>query len=159
LALKGFRIAAARADRQMAYRHGVARPVELADVLAQIERYGPLASLLTVTPDGRPHVGTVLVTERAGRLDLRVGSRTRDNIAGNPRVSLAWVREDVDYQLIIDGTAEVDGSPGTSGADGLHAVAIAVERGILHRLAGRPEAGPSCRSLSVATGAPSGPSS
>jgi hypothetical protein len=127
----------------------VARPVELADVLAQVERYGPLASLLTVTPDGRPHVGTVLVTERAGRLDVRVGSRTRDNIAGNPRVSLAWVREHLDDQLIVDGTAEVGAGPDS---DGLHTVAIAVERGILHRLAGRPDAGPSCRSLSVGTG-------
>jgi hypothetical protein len=127
----------------------VAQPVEIADVVRQLERYGPLASLLTVTADARPHVGTVLVTEHAGRLAARVGSRTREHLARNPHVSLAWLRDDQAYQLIVDGTAEVDDEPGP---DGLHAAVITVERGILHRLAGRPDAGPSCRPLPAGTG-------
>jgi hypothetical protein len=128
------------------YGGRVARPVDIADVVHHAQRYGSLASLLTVTADARPHVGTVLVAEHEGRLTVRVGSRTRENIVSNPAVSLAWLRDGLDDQLIVDGTAEVADAPDD---DGQYVVAITVERGILHRLAGRSEAGPSCRPLTL----------
>ncbi len=98
-----------------------------------------MATLVTVTTDGKPHLGTVLVTVGQAELSVRVGGRTREILQSNPAVSLAWTRDDSDYQMIVDGTATVGGVD----EEGLHVVAVRVERGILHRVAGRA-AGPSC---------------
>jgi hypothetical protein len=125
---------------------GVSRPVELADVAEHLDVYGPLATLVTVGGDATPHVGTVVVTVGAAALGVRVGARTRDNIRANPSVTLAWLQDERDYQLIVDGVAVVVDDPD---GDGLYPVEIDVRRGILHRLAGRT-AGPSCRSLGTA---------
>lgn len=122
--------------------------VELADVIDQIERYGPLATLMTVSPDGTPHVGTVVVSAEPPHLAMAVGPHTRDNVLANPSVCLTWLREGHDYQLILDGLATVAGDPDD---DGLHPMAVTVERGILHRVAGRDDAGPSCLSLRAAS--------
>jgi hypothetical protein len=121
----------------------VSRPVTLADVVPHIADLGDLAILVTVTADGAPHVGTVLVSVGTSGLEVRVGPRTRDHICANPSVSLTWLRDDVTYQLIVDGVAVVADDPGT---DGLYPVGIDVHGGILHRVAGRSD-GPSCRSL------------
>ena len=120
-------------------------PIALADVAGRLGEYGPLAMLVTVTPDGAPHVGTVLVTIGAAHLDIKVGARTRDHIRSNPTVTLAWLGADSDYQMIVDGVAVVDDDVDD---DGLFPVGIDVRRGILHRLAGR-RGGPTCRSLRV----------
>jgi Pyridoxamine 5'-phosphate oxidase len=123
----------------------MARPIETDDVAAQLATFGELAVLVTVTADACPHVGSVLVRVERDRLVARVGGRTRDNVAANPAVSLTWVRPHVDYQLIVDGTAAIADS---ADGDGLWPVEITVRSGILHRLAGRGGAGPSCRPLS-----------
>lgn len=120
------------------------KSVELRDVATQIDRYGPLASLVSVGADSVPHIGTVLVSCDDRGIGVRVGSTTRGNVLERPAVCLAWVREGFDYQLILDGTATVEDQPGD---DGLFAATIAVNSGILHRLAGRPDAGPSCKAL------------
>ena len=120
------------------------RAVEFADVVTAVERFGPLATLVTVGDDGSPHVGTVLVTVVDGRLAAGVGSGTCRNVTARPAVSLAWLRPDADYQLIVDGTARVEGA---AGEDGLQPITVTVEKGILHRLAGRSEAGPTCLPL------------
>lgn len=120
------------------------RPVEFADVAARLDEFGPLATLVTVTPEATPHVGWVLVTIGETTLAVRVGSRSRDNVLANSAVTLAWVRDDGDYQLIVDGVATVADEPDGTG---LSEVSITVERGILHRLAGRADAGPTCRPL------------
>lgn len=121
----------------------MAGSVALTEVAAQLAVYGELATLVTVTADGSPHVGTVRVHVGPGGLEFSVGASTRANIRSNPSVSLSWLRDDEDYQLIIDGLAIVVDEPGP---DGLHPTEVAVRTGILHRVAGRTD-GPSCRSL------------
>ena len=121
----------------------MSRPIELSDVVDRLSEYGPLATLITVTPNRSPHVGTVLVTPHADCLHIRVGGHTREHIRANPSVSLAWLRHGLEYQLIVDGTASVADE---AGDDGLYEAAIEVRRGILHRIAGCND-GPSCRAL------------
>jgi hypothetical protein len=123
----------------------VGRAVEFADVVTWVERFGPLATLVTVTDEEVPHVGTVTVGVATDQLTMRVGARTRENVLSRAALTLAWLHPERDYQLIIDGSGSVDGDPGS---DGLYECAVTVERGILHRLAGRTDAGPSCRPLS-----------
>jgi hypothetical protein len=73
---------------------------------------------------------------------VRVGPTTAANIGRRPAASLSWFpRAGGDYQLIVDGVAEADGEPD---GDGLIPVRIDVRKGILHRLAGRTDAGPTC---------------
>lgn len=122
----------------------MAGSVALNDVAAQLALYGEVATLVTVTPDGAPHIGTVRVHVGPGGLEFGVGSTTRANIHANPSVSLSWLRDDEDYQLIVDGVAIVVDEPGP---DGLHPAEVAIRTGILHRVAGRATDGPSCRSL------------
>jgi len=119
----------------------MAQPVEITDVAQGVAEFGPLATLVTVTEGGAPHVGSVLVAVDDGHLAVSVGSRTRANIRSNHAVTLAWLPDHADYQLIVDGNAVTSDEPTD---DGLFAVRIDVERGILHRVAGRTEAGPSC---------------
>jgi hypothetical protein len=93
----------------------------------------------------------VLVTPRGDRLVLRVGAGTRTNVIAHPDVCLTWMREHLDYQLIVDGTASLDDA--VPGDDDLYGVSVEVVRGVLHRLAGRTDAGPSCRPLRSPDGA------
>jgi hypothetical protein len=121
------------------------RAVELSDVVPEIERFGALATLITVGGSGAPHVGSVLVEVGDDRLVVRVGATTAANIDQRPEVSLSWLPSaGGDYQLILDGVARRDGE---ADGDGLTPIAIGVERGILHRLAGRADAGPTCLPL------------
>jgi hypothetical protein len=119
----------------------VARSVAFETVVSEVRRFGPLATLVTVTAASAPHVCTVQLATDTGQLSAKVGSRTRENIKKNPAVTLTWTPEQGDYQLILDGTATVDDHPGP---DGLHDVQIDVDQGILHRIAGRLDSGPSC---------------
>jgi hypothetical protein len=125
----------------------VGQEVEFGDVAVWVDRFGPLATLVTVSETGAPHVGTVTVSADTDRLTMRVGARTRENVMARTALTLAWLHPERDYQLIIDGSGSVDGGPGE---DGLYECAVSVERGILHRLAGRRDAGPSCRALAGA---------
>jgi hypothetical protein len=47
---------------------------------AQVAELGPLTTLVTVTPEGLPHIGSVLVTAMDDEISVRVGRRTRDNL-------------------------------------------------------------------------------
>ena len=123
----------------------MSRPIDFSDVVARVAEFGQLATLVSVTSEGAPHLGTVLVTAGANQLDARVGSRTREHVRVNPSVTLTWLRADRDYQLIIDGVAVASDEPGP---DGLFAVSIDPRHGILHRLAGQTD-GPTCRSLNA----------
>jgi hypothetical protein len=121
------------------------RSVELSDVVPEIERFGALATLITVGEHGDPHVGSVLVEVGDERLVVRVGPTTVANMTQRPAVSLSWLPSGSgDYQLIVDGVAEADGAPD---GDGLIPVLVEVRKGILHRLAGRTDAGPTCLPL------------
>jgi hypothetical protein len=121
----------------------VSRNADLADVVRHIKDFGVVATLVTVTPDAAPHVGTVVVTPGLTDLELRVGPTTKSHIRANPSVTLTWLRDGLDYQLIVDGVAVVVDE---AGDDGMYAVRVGVRRGILHRVAGRAD-GPSCRPL------------
>ena len=122
------------------------RSVELRDVVPEIERFGTLATLITVGEQGHPHVGSVLVEVGEERLVVRVGPTTAANMDRRPAVLLSWLPSaGGDYQLIVDGVAEADGAPD---GDGLIPVRVEIRKGILHRLAGRTDAGPTCLPLS-----------
>jgi len=114
----------------------VSRATELADVVAHLAEFGTLAMLVTVTPDSTPHVSTARVAVGAADLELRVGPTTHEYIEANPSVTLSWMRDAAEYQLIVDGVAVVVDEPGD---DGLYAVRVDVRRAILHRVAGRTD--------------------
>lgn len=120
------------------------QPVSFEQVVAAVERFGPLAVLVTVSDTGRPHLGTVHVARGDAVLGVRVGPSTAANARAQPRVTLSWLPDGADYQLIVDGEASVGGGPGD---DGLHELTIRPDRGILHRVAGHEAAGPSCVAL------------
>jgi hypothetical protein len=124
------------------YHGRVSRPVSFADVRRRVLEFGERANLVTVTPEGLPHVVSAVVRVDGERLVIRVGPRTHTNLAARPSLTLTWPpRGDGEYLLILDGQAEAIGEPDDGG---VRPVSIAVGRGILHRLAELPEPGPSC---------------
>ena len=103
------------------------RSVELSEVVPEIERFGALATLITVGEHGDPHVGSVLVEVGDERLVVRVGPTTAANMSRRPSVSLSWLPSaGGDYQLIVDGVAEADGEPD---GDGLIPARVEVRTG------------------------------
>lgn len=98
--------------------------VELAALEEQVSSHGPMALLVTVNEDGRPHAVAVEVTWREGTLCAGAGSRTAANIDERPGVSLLWpVLAPGRYSLIVDGRAEVEGDE----------VVVRPGRAVLHR--------------------------
>ena len=120
----------------------MAAPVDPADLRSHLAAYGPLATVVTVAADGRPHVGTSIVEIDGDRVRIRVGTGTAGHLAENPAVCLTWPPPaGDDYQLIVDGTAgEVRPSTGRSRCT--HSL-----EGIRHRVAGAPTTGPTCLRL------------
>jgi hypothetical protein len=85
-------------------------PVELAALGDQVASSGPVALLLTVNDDARPHVVAVEATWGDGVLRAGAGSRTAANVAARPAVSLVWPSLSPGaYSLIVDGVAHVEG--------------------------------------------------
>lgn len=64
--------------------------VEFRDVRDRILEYGERATLVTVTPDGMPHVVTAVIEVDVARLRARIGPRTRANLAMLPQLTLTW---------------------------------------------------------------------
>lgn len=123
----------------------MSKTVAFVDVHRRIQEFGPRATLITVTDDGAPHVVSVVVGMAGETIEVRVGSRTRTNLGHRPRLTLVWNPvDDGEYQLLIDGTAADVGEPDERGVS---RVTIAVDGGILHRLAELPGDGPSCITL------------
>jgi len=121
----------------------VSRPVDIHDVARHLADFGERAELVTVGSDLRPHVVSVLVELTGDQLVTRVGASTAGNIAERPGVTLTWLPPgDGEYMLILDGAGTV-----VSQGEGPRDISIRIERGILHRLAGRPDTGPSCVTL------------
>lgn len=107
-------------------------PVDLA-ALGEAMAGRPLAYLLTVADDGRPHAVAVAPALGGAELTMAVGRRTAANAMARPAVSLLWPpAEPGGYSLIADGTATVAG-------DRLH---VALTWAVLHRPA-EPSAPPS----------------
>ena len=84
--------------------------VGLEQLRAEVDRFGPLPYLLTVSGDGRPHAVSVHAAWADSRLALRAGRHTLSNAAERPDVTLLWPPvEGGGHSLIVDGTASADG--------------------------------------------------
>ena len=121
----------------------MAAAIDLADLVRHLDAYGPRATVITVSAEHAPHVGTSLVEVDGDRVLIRVGPRAAQNLARQPELCLTWAPPaSNDYQLIVDATA-VDVRPD---GDTL-TVAAEPRAGIRHRVAGAPGTGPSCLAL------------
>ena len=122
--------------------------IQFDDVRQGISVFGDTATFITVTDACTPHVVTALIEVGDDRLIAEVGAKTRDNLSRRPGLALVWQPVDAgDYQMILDGVADHLGDPNDHGVS---TVSIVVTRGILHRLAGLPTAGPSCLAVGSA---------
>jgi hypothetical protein len=85
----------------------VSIPVDLEALRAQVSRFGSHALLVTTSPEGPPHVSSVVVTIDGDRLAMGAGRKTRANVAEHPEVALVWSNEvDKVYCLIVDAVTE-----------------------------------------------------
>ena len=99
-------------------------PVGLEALAGAVAASGPVAMLVTVNEEDRPHAVAVEVSWVDGRLRAGAGSRTAGNVDRRPGVSLVWpALAPGAYSLIVDGTATVEGG----------AVLVAPERAVRHR--------------------------
>ena len=81
-------------------------PVDLESLPDEIERFGANALLVSNSPEGPPHVSSVIVTVEGGNLTMGAGRRTRTNTRQRPEVTLVWTSAEVtEHCLIVDGTA------------------------------------------------------
>jgi hypothetical protein len=116
--------------------------VELEDLQARLAEYGPVAFLVTVGDDSRPHVVSVRVQLDDGELVTGAGRTTAGNIGARPDATLLWPSPPGgDYGLIVDGPARVRDADGEG--EGQEAL-IEPVRAVLHRLADAAGTGPGC---------------
>lgn len=107
----------------------------------QIDSFGPQAFLVTVSPQGTPHVVSAVLRPQGDELAVEVGRTSRANATAHPVVTLLWSPgAGGEYSLIVDGTAEVGGD----GGDGAGTVTIQPTAAVLHRIAGALGDGPGC---------------
>ncbi len=112
-------------------------PVPVEELHHAVDRYGPVAYLLTTGDDLRPHATHVVVEVDGSTIRCGIGRRTARNATAHPAVSLLWSPDDIgDYSLIVDGDIEVTGTPGEDAAG-----VITVSHAILHRTASAPTDG------------------
>ena len=84
--------------------------VQIDALRGELESEGAAAYLVTVAPDGSPHVVSVLVGWVDDRLGVGGGRRTAANVVERPAVTLLWpTPDDGGLSLIVDGQAEVVG--------------------------------------------------
>jgi hypothetical protein len=124
-------------------------PVELPGLPEVMARYR-FAYLLTGTAQGAPHAVAVTPTLEGGVLRIDgIGRSSRANLLARPVVGLVWPPESaLDYSLIVDGQAAMDG-------DSLRITPI---RAVLHRPApgSRPVVAQGCGADCVALALPTG---
>jgi hypothetical protein len=114
----------------------VSIPVELSELVAKVEAFGPVAYVVSVRADGRPHVVAAAPTWDGGALVVPAGRTTAANVGTHPTVTLLWAAPAAGdgYSLIVDGTGAVDGEQ----------LRVEPTSAVLHRTpAGDPDA-PSC---------------
>ena len=87
----------------------VSVPVEPSELRREVARYGPVAYLVTVSPEtARPHVVSVSVRWEGVALVCGAGARTAANVGSGADVTLLWsAPAGGDYSLIVDGPARV----------------------------------------------------
>ncbi len=114
-----------------------------AELPRHLDTYGRRATVVTVSADGRPHVGTSKVELDGDRLVVRVGPSAARHLGEHPDLCLTWTPPaGEDYQLIVDGHADEVRPEGEA-----FTVVVALRSGIRHRVAGAPGEGPSCVAL------------
>jgi hypothetical protein len=109
--------------------------VALSEVAERIEELGPVAYLLSVGADDRPHLVSVRVDWRGDELVAGAGKTTSANVADRPHVTLLWAAPPGEaYCLIVDGSARsID-----------DALAITPTTAVLHRTPEGDSSSPSC---------------
>ena len=103
-------------------------PVDLERLREQTDEFGPLAYVVTVNQDGRPHIVSAEVTWRDSQLVAGAGRRTGTNASARPSVTLLWPPVgDGGFSLLVDGDAVLDGEQVviTPGSAILHRTAVA----------------------------------
>jgi hypothetical protein len=108
-------------------------PVELVDLQVKTQQY-TWAYLLTVRPDGTPHLVSLSPQWDGDTLLMSVSAGTARNSTGGSTVTVCYPPLDHDdYSLIIDGHAE----PAAGGAipDGKHLIRFHPNGAVLHRSA------------------------
>lgn len=111
-------------------------PVSMAELRKAVAERPPLAYVLTVSDDGRPHAVHAPAAWRGDALAVVVGRRTAANAAARPSVSLLYpVRAEGDYSLIVDGTAV---------ATDAGELLITPTKAVLHRPAAAPDPASAC---------------
>ena len=89
----------------------VSVPVALAELPAQIERFGNTPYLVTVGAGGAPRATSVRIRWQGRVLMTSAGNRTAANLRENDVVVLLWPAQvPGEHALIVDGWAEVQGA-------------------------------------------------
>ena len=84
------------------------RHVDTGRLRAAVTEYGPVAFLLTVTADARPHCTAVTTTWVGDTLVAECGTQSVANITKRPEIAVVWPPPHWgDHSLIIDGTASI----------------------------------------------------
>ena len=120
-------------------------PVSIERLREETDRFGPVAFLLTVSDDGRPHAVSVPVAWAGEDLVAETGRRTARNASARPAVSLLWGPvEPGGYSLIVDGDAAVTpvDDPDREGGR----IAVRPTTAVLHRSAAGPDGQGACGS-------------
>ena len=98
--------------------------VDLDRLAEEIERFGPVAYVLTVDDADRPHAVHLPVLWDNGAVTASVGKSTAANATARSAICLLWSpTEEGGYSLLVDGTASVDGDR----------LSVEPSRAILHR--------------------------
>jgi hypothetical protein len=82
--------------------------VDMRPLRAAIDEYGPVAFLLTVSADGRPHCAAVSTGWVGETLVAECGAQTAANMTTRPEIAIVWPPPRWgEHSLIIDGTASL----------------------------------------------------
>ena len=105
--------------------------MSLSGLREEVARHGPVAYLLTVGGDGRPHTVQLAVSwSDDDELVLAPGNSTVANAAARPLVSLLWPPAEAGgYSLIVDGTV----SAASAAGGGANSVSVTPTKAVLHR--------------------------
>jgi pyridoxamine 5'-phosphate oxidase-like protein len=108
----------------------VSLPVSLERLRQEVDRYQPVAYLLTVAPDGRPHSVALMPAWSGDELVMAPGNSSVANAQASPLVSLLWPpAEPGGYSLIVDATV----TSASGGGHGDNALSVRPTNAVLHR--------------------------
>lgn len=118
--------------------------MDVSELAAKIEEFGPVAYLVTTGEGGAPHVVSVLPAWEGEELVVPAGKSSSGNAREQPSVTLLWSGPPgADYCLIVDGAARAVASE-SGGAGEAGGIAVRPVRAVLHRLAQADADLPSC---------------